>query len=192
MTLELQPSPPSCTARARAVDARRAATDDLLAALHARFAGAEFTAAEVSDDPAFGPLLAACGSQTSGARSVGCVLARRADRTAFLRATPVVEPPKLPAGCVAIEEQERAPQLVLRHRRNVAFDREARQKVFDVDRPELCPTAVTMEPDEPPDPVRVDLLGPDAVTFAVDAVAQTSSRCGDAGGDSGGKTDGPG
>lgn len=71
---------PPRTESSRRVDARRAATADLLDALHARFGAAEFRAAEIADDPTLAPLLSACGSATGSAGSVGSVLARRADR----------------------------------------------------------------------------------------------------------------
>src|SRR5690606_37234767 len=82
----------------------------------------------------------------------------------------IVEPRKLDAEHLLVEEQERALRLVLRRRGHAPLDRQRRQEGLDLACTESGRMAFAVEHDEAPDPVAVRLLGAKAVVLEPDPV----------------------
>ena len=83
----------------------------------------------------------------------------------------VVEPRQLDAQHVLAHERQRALGLILRRRRHPLLHRQVRQECLDLGRRHRVGVPLAMEKGEAFNPIKVGLLGAQAVVFEADAVA---------------------
>lgn len=95
-----------------------------------------------------------------------------------LRALDVLQPWQLAFEHVAVQEEDRALDKVLRGGRDVALDRQVGQERFDVRRPKRLGLALAVKEDGASNPIHMGLLGPDAVVSEPNLVADAIEELG--------------
>jgi hypothetical protein len=106
-------------------------------------------------------------SSRSNSRATSVRVSTTGSRCGRFGADNVVDPSRIAAEHVAVEEQERGQGLILRRGADAVLHRERIEELSNVDRAHRCRMALAVEHDEASDPTDAGLLG--AGTVVTDA-----------------------